>query len=84
MILYNIEKCLRFQYYIVSYIFQEFYIFSQPTGGLVELLHVQYVSHFTILKFMPCKFGRDQSTVILYNIEKCLRFQLAVLKHSFM
>ena len=63
MILYNIEILNIFQDYKVSYIFQEFYIFSQPTGGLVELLHVQYVSHFTILKFMPCKFGRDQSTV---------------------
>ena len=48
---------------MASYLFQDFYIFSQSIGGLVELLHVQYVSHFTILKFMPRKFGTDQSAV---------------------
>ena len=48
------------RYSMATYIFQAFYIFSQPTGGSVELL--QYVSHFTFSIFMPCKFETDQST----------------------
>ena len=42
---------------MAAYTFQAFYTLSQPTGGLVELL--QYVLHFIILNFMPCKFGTD-------------------------